>query len=171
MLMVQDVTNSTEANLKYTRQCTIWVGGYTKQYAGLHLYKYLFKEWSSCLFILYKVRSIALHWTRLRAKEREQDIFELIYCYCFNILDLGKNLWNLSEKSTIYCLAFQRSDEHQYHKGYHKNVKNSDVHRTSVKIWTVWFYHRKMCPKDADKMAPASDLSLHCIPRPVCLKT
>ena len=26
------------------------------------------------------------------------------------------------------------------------------------KIWTVWFYHKVMCPKDADEMANSADL-------------
>ena len=52
------------------------------------------------------------------------------------------------------------------------------------KIWTMWFHHNVMHPKDADRMANSvdtdqtapsqtaqSDLHLHCLPRPVCLKT
>ena len=45
------------------------------------------------------------------------------------------------------------------------------------KIWTWLLYHRAMRSKDADGMANSqdpdqqSDLGLHCLPRPVCLKT
>ena len=43
---------------------------------------------------------------------------------------------------------------------------------------TVLFYYRVMVPKDADRNANSVDpdqeqydLGLHCLPRPVCLKT
>ena len=58
-----------------------------------------------------------------------------------------------------------------------KNPKNSDT-RKYPEIGTVSFYDRVMGPKDADGMANSvdpdqeqSDLGLHCLPRPFCLKT
>ena len=34
----------------------------------------------------------------------------------------------------------------------HQNLKNLDTWNY-IKIWTIWFYKRAMCPKDADGMA------------------
>ena len=49
--------------------------------------------------------------------------------------------------------------------------------RKNIDTRTMWFYHRILCPKDADRMAnnvdpdqEQSDLGLHCLPRPVCPK-
>ena len=61
---------------------------------------------------------------------------------------------------------------------YRKNLKNSDTRKNCCnypKIGTALFYYWVMDPNDADGMANSvegqCDLGLHCLPRPVCLKT
>ena len=66
---------------------------------------------------------------------------------------------------------------------YRKNHKNSDTRKIAVmtlKFEQSGFTKGVMSPKDADRMANSvdpdqieeqSDLGLHCLPRPICLKT
>ena len=63
---------------------------------------------------------------------------------------------------------------------YRKIPKNSDTRKICCnhpKIRTKWLYKWEMCPKDIDGIADSVDpdqtapLGLHCLPRPICLKT
>ena len=69
---------------------------------------------------------------------------------------------------TVYCILAGYAET--------KNPKTSDS-RNIAKICTRLLYHGAMHQKVADEMRnrvdpeEQSDLSLHCLPRPICLKT
>ena len=87
-----------------------------------------------------------------------------------------KNQWCIISRTRL------TGQQRRLHIRYCKNPKNSDTKTTCgnrPKISTMWLYHGVMHPKYADRMensadpdqtAP-SDLGLHCLLWPVCLKT
>ena len=78
----------------------------------------------------------------------------------------------------MYCPSNKLTD----HPAFRKSPENSDTRKiccSHPKIWTKWLCWRVMHPKDAYGLANSvdpdqtaqSDLGLHCLPIPICLKT
>ena len=85
-------------------------------------------------------------------------------------------IWEISMEVFKHCLDITAESTVKILK----NLDNVNSCCNHPKIWTIWIYHRVMHSKDADgiansvdpdQTAPQSDLGLHRLPRPICLKT
>ena len=98
-------------------------------------------------------------------------------CPWWQTVTTDRHSYKISSQRTLSLSRIYHCNFNKFYKSKKfRHLKNCYNYH---KIWTMWFYHRVMCTKDAYRMANSvdsdqtalADRGPHCLPRPVCPNT